>query len=116
MAYHDAGAGKIERESRLGGKALMEVADEVKNVIAKELKLPVEELTDDRLLADVGAESLDVIEIVFALEEKFNIDISLKMNQGGSASKQAETDLSNFATVGDICRSVQALVDAKAAQ
>ena len=38
------------------------------------------------------------------------------MNQGGSAGKQAETDLSNFATVGDICRSVKALVDAKAAQ
>jgi acyl carrier protein len=116
MAYHDAGGGKIERGSRLGGKALMEVADEVKNVIAKELKLPVEELTDDRLLADVGAESLDVIEIVFALEEKFNIDISLKMNQGSGAGKQAESDLSNFATVGDICRSVKALVDAKAAK
>jgi acyl carrier protein len=116
MAHHDAGMGKIERGSRLGGKAPMEVADQVKNVMAKELKLPVEELTDDRLLADVGAESLDVIEIIFALEEKFNIDISLKMNQGGSAGKRAETDLSNFATVGDVCRSVQALVNAKAAK
>ena len=94
----------------------MEVANEVKNVIAKELKLPVEELGDDRLLTDLGAESLDVIEIVFALEEKFNVDISLKMNQGGGAGKQGESDLSNFATVGDICRSVKALVDAKAAK
>jgi acyl carrier protein len=95
----------------------MEVADEVKNVIAKELKLPVGELSDDRLLADLGAESLDVIEIVFALEEKFNVDISLKMNEGGAgAAKQKESDLSAFATVGDICRSVKALVDAKAAK
>ena len=94
----------------------MEVADEVKSVIAKELKLPVEELGDDRLLADLGAESLDVIEIVFALEEKFNIDISLKMNQAGGAAKQGESDLSNFATVGDICRSVKTLVDAKASR
>jgi acyl carrier protein len=95
----------------------MEVADEVKAVIAKELKLPVEELSDDRKLADLGAESLDVIEIVFQLEEKFNIDISVKMAPGADAAKpQSEADLAAFATVGDICRAVKALVDAKASK
>ena len=96
----------------------MEVADEVKAVIAKELKIPVEELSDDRKLADLGAESLDVIEIVFNLEEKFNIDISVKSAPGGAgaAKPQSEADMAAFATVGDICSAVKALVDAKASK
>jgi acyl carrier protein len=94
----------------------MEVADEVKAVIAKELKLPAGELNDDTKLADLGAESLDVIEIVFQLEEKFNVDISVKMAPGGATGGQAEGDMSDFATVGDICRAVKALVDAKASK
>jgi acyl carrier protein len=94
----------------------MEVTDEVKAVIAKELKLPVEELGDERKLADLGAESLDVIEIVFQLEEKFNIDISVKMAPDGATGGQAGGGMSDFATVGDICRAVKALVDAKASK
>lgn len=94
----------------------MDVADDVKQVIAKELKISVEQLTDDTKLADLGAESLDVIEIVFNLEEKFNIDISVKTTAAPSdtAKVQGGTDLADFATVGDICRAVRALVDAKA--
>jgi acyl carrier protein len=95
----------------------MDVADEVKAVIAKELKITADQLDDDRKLADLGAESLDIIEIVFQLEEKFNIDISVKMAPtGADARTQSETDLSAFATVGDICRAVKALVDAKASK
>jgi acyl carrier protein len=94
----------------------MEVADEVKAVIAKELKLPAEELNDDTKLADLGAESLDVIEIVFQLEEKFNIDISVKMAPDSPNVQQTEGSMADFATVGDICRAVKALVDAKAAK
>jgi acyl carrier protein len=93
------------------------VADEVKVVVAKELKLPVEQLADDTKLEELGAESLDVIEIVFALEEKYDIDISLKFNQAATGGTRPEgQDLSAFATIGDICRAVQALVDAKAAK
>ena len=94
----------------------MSVADEVKVVIAKELKLPVEQLGDDTKLEELGAESFDAIEIVFALEEKYDIDISLKFNQpgGGGGKPEGQSDLSVFATIGDICRAVQALVDAKA--
>jgi len=96
----------------------MEVAGDIKQVIAKELKIPVERLGYDTKLGDLGAESLDVIEIVFALEEKFDIDISVKMGPEPAAGNAAAAanDLSAFTTVGDICRAVQALVDAKAAK
>lgn len=94
----------------------MEVADDVKQVIAKELKIPIEQLSDEVRLADLGAESLDVIEIVFNLEEKFNIDISMKTAAAPTpeANKaKAPTDLTDFQTVGDICRAVQSLVNAQ---
>jgi acyl carrier protein len=96
----------------------MEVADEVKAVIAKELKIPIEQLSDDRKLADLGAESLDVIEIVFELEEKFNIDITVKMTSTGADAGRLEdpAELSVYGTVGDICCMVKALVDAKASK
>jgi len=98
----------------------MQVSDDVKQVIAKELKLPVERLTDDTNLGDLGAESLDVIEIVFALEEKFDINITVKMGADPATANAANaspgTDLSALTTVGDICRAVQALVDAKASK
>ena len=45
------------------------------------LKIPIDRLNDDTRLEELGAESIDIIEIVFALEEKFDIDISLRMNQ-----------------------------------
>ncbi len=95
----------------------MNVADDVKQVIAKEMKLPVEQVDDDTKLSDLGAESLDIIEIVFSLEEKFDIDISTKTTVAPAADAgrtAGATDLADFATVGDICRAVQTLVDAKA--
>ena len=95
----------------------MDVADEVKLAISKELKIPIEQLGDDTKLEQLGAESLDMIEIVFALEEKFDIDISLKFDQAGAGTAvEGRSDLAAFATVGDICKAVQAMVDAKAAK
>jgi len=91
----------------------MDVSGEVMRTIAKELKLPPEQLRDDTRLADLGAQSLDVIEIVFALEETFDIDISIKSGAAPTSSVQGPANLSAFATVGDICRAVKALVDSK---
>lgn len=85
----------------------MDIAQEVKLVISKSLKIPAEQLTDDTKLEDLGAESLQIIEMVFDLEEKFDIDISLNPN--------AESR-SDFSTIGDVARAVQNLVETKAAR
>jgi acyl carrier protein len=56
---------------------------------------------------------------VFALEEKFDINITVKMGADpatANANASPGTDLSALTTVGDICRAVQALVDAKASK
>jgi acyl carrier protein len=89
---------------RVNGSYPVDVADEVKRVIAKALKIPAEQLTDETRLEDLGAESLDVIEMVFELEETFDITISLN----------PDPESRTFSTVGDVVRAVTALVEAKA--
>jgi acyl carrier protein len=86
----------------------MDILHEVKLVISKSLKIPVEQLTDETKLDALGAESLQIIEMVFDLEEKFDIDISL--------DPKAESRAENFGTIGDVIRAVQQLVAAKAAR
>jgi acyl carrier protein len=99
----------------------MDIDAEVKQVIAKTLKLPIERLADDARLEDLGAESLDVIEMVYDLEEKFDISISFKADSDdGTLRVEAETDGGDasefeFKTVGEIARAVKVLVDAKGA-
>ena len=44
---------------------VMEIIDEVRQIIAKALKVPVDKVTPEMRLDELGAESLDVIEIVF---------------------------------------------------
>jgi acyl carrier protein len=86
----------------------MDIAHQVKLVISKSLKIPIEQLTDETKLDDLGAESLQIIEMVFDLEEKFDIDISL--------NPKAESRLENFSTIGDVTRAVMELVETKAAR
>lgn len=94
----------------------MEVIDAVRSIISKSLKIPIERLTPDARLDELGAESLDVIEIVFNLEEKFDISIPFKADEGSRLTKpdksQEDADM-QFSTVGDIANMVRRLVEAK---
>ncbi len=91
----------------------MEIVDEVRQIIAKTLKIPVDNLKPDSRLDDIGAESLDVIEIVFELEEKFGISIPFQANEAAKAA--ASRRKLPFATIDDVAKAVKQLVDAKAA-
>ena len=55
----------------------MEVSqDKVKQIIADQLGVKKEEVTDSaRFVDDLGADSLDTVELVMALEEEFGIEI-----------------------------------------
>jgi acyl carrier protein len=99
------------------------IIDDVQSIIAQSLKLPVEKLTPETRLEELGAESLDVIEIVFALEEKFDIAIPLRADEATRLTKPdaggpAKPDQSGaqdvpFSTVGDVAEIVEKLVAAK---
>lgn len=54
----------------------MAVADKVKNIIADQLGVDVDEVTPDASFTDdLGADSLDIVELVMAFEEEFDIEI-----------------------------------------
>ena len=54
----------------------------VRQVICDRLDKKPEEVTlDARFIEDLGADSLDVVELMMALEEEFNIDIDDEANQ-----------------------------------
>ena len=50
--------------------------DRVKEIIAKELEVGVQQLAPEaKFIEDLGADSLDIVELVMALEEEFSLDI-----------------------------------------
>ena len=59
---------------------------------------------DDRL-ADLGLESLDALELVFDLEEKFEIEIPVNAN---------DAQIGGFEKVSDVVAAVQKIIDKKA--
>jgi acyl carrier protein len=52
------------------------VADKVKSIIVEQLGVDEDEVTPDAsFLEDLGADSLDTVELVMAFEEEFGIEI-----------------------------------------
>lgn len=52
------------------------VEDQVRGIIAEQLGLKVEEIKNDAsFVDDLGADSLDTVELVMALEEEFETEI-----------------------------------------
>jgi acyl carrier protein len=50
--------------------------DRVKEIIAKELEVELKQLTPEaKFIEDLGADSLDIVELVMALEEEFSLEI-----------------------------------------
>jgi len=50
---------------------------EIRTRIAQQLNIPVDNITaDSKLVDDLKADSLDIVELVTSLEEEYNIEIS----------------------------------------
>lgn len=55
---------------------IMEIYTQVKELVASELKVSLDEIKPDSdFTKDLNADSLDVVEFIMALEEKFDIKI-----------------------------------------
>ena len=73
----------------------MAVADRVIELISQQLNQPIEEITEEKeVVKDLGADSLDVVEMLMSLEEEFSITVP-------------EEDAVNIKTVGDIIKLIE---------
>ncbi len=78
----------------------MAVAEKVKSIIAEQLGVKIEEVKPEAsFIDDLGADSLDTVELIMALEEEFNIEIpdedAEKMTKVGDAIKYIEQKTGN---------------------
>lgn len=78
-----------------------EVEAKIREFIAKEGSVPVEQVLPTSTLKDLNLESLDAVQIIFAIEEHFQIYLPYD-----------NIDVDNQ-TVADLVKTVQGLVEAK---
>jgi acyl carrier protein len=71
--------------------------DEVLDIVAQKAMLDRSKLTPDASLADLQVSSLDMVEIIFELEDKFGIQLPFNAN----------TNADDFKTVGDVIALVE---------
>ncbi len=73
----------------------MALFDEVKEVVVEQLSVNADEVKEEsKFVEDLGADSLDVVELVMALEEKFDIEIP-------------DEDAEKIATVSDAIKFIE---------
>ncbi len=73
----------------------MSILEKVKDVVVEQLDVNIDEVKEEsKFVEDLGADSLDVVELVMALEEKFDIEIpddaAEKISTVGDAVKYIE--------------------------
>ena len=81
--------------------------DEIIEIIAKQMSLEPDQVTPESTMESLSIESLDLVEIIFAIEEKFDIAVPYNANDPSATG----TDMD---TVGDVIEAVGKLVEEKA--
>lgn len=70
--------------------------EKIKGIIAEQLGLDASEITmESSFVDDLGADSLDIVELIMALEEEFDIEFP-------------DEDAERVATVGDVVNYIKA--------
>ena len=72
------------------------ILEKLKEIVAEQLEIEAESITaDTRLNEDLNADSLDVVEILMALEDEFGVDIH-------------DEEIEKMKTIGDVVNFIQA--------
>jgi acyl carrier protein len=75
----------------------MALLDDVKAIVVEQLNVHEDEVKEgSRFVEDLNADSLDVVELVMALEEKFDVEIP-------------DEDAEKIKTVGDVVKYIENL-------
>lgn len=75
----------------------MSVQEKVKQIIADQLEIDIESLTLETTFEEIDADSLDIVELVMALEEEFELEIS-------------DDEIENIKSVGDVVKYIESKV------
>ncbi len=81
----------------------VDITEEILGVIAETRRIPRENITLDSRFEELGLDSMDAVNILFALEEKFDITIP-------------DEDAKKIRSIREMVDGVQRIVDAKAVQ
>jgi acyl carrier protein len=79
---------------------MVSVESDIFKIIAEKAAVEGEKVINGASLEELEIESLDVVEIIFAIEEKFDIHVPFNAN---------DQDL-EFDTVGDVVKAVENLI------
>ncbi len=79
------------------------IESDVLDIIAKQAKVERALMTRKTSLAELNIQSLDLVEIIFALEDKFDIEVPYNANDPGSAGV-------SFQNVGDVIDGIAKLI------
>lgn len=75
------------------------VFDKIKKIIADQLGIEPDEITlESSFIDDLGADSLDIVELIMALEEEFDIEIP-------------DEDAEKVTCVGDVVEYIKAHIE-----
>jgi len=78
-----------------GGLVIMDILDMIKEILAKQLKVDADTIDEDtNIVEDLGADSLDVVEMLMTIEEEYGVVVP-------------DEAVAGFATVGDVARYVE---------
>jgi len=81
---------------------MSETADRVKQIIADQLMVELEEVTDEAaFVEDLGADSLDTVELIMEFEDEFGVEIS-------------DEDAEKISTVGEAVAYLEKLLEERA--
>lgn len=73
------------------------IFERIKEMIVEELNVPEEKITlEARLAEDLGADSIDAVELIMNIEDEFDVQVS-------------DEDAQGIKTVGDLVKYVEAL-------
>lgn len=81
---------------------MSEIEQKVKNIIVEQLGVDEDEVTlDASFTDDLGADSLDIVELVMALEEEFSIEIPDEEAENIGRVREAVTYIEKHAGTGN---------------
>lgn len=74
---------------------IMDILQVIKEILAKQLKVDVDTIDENtNIVADLGADSLDVVEMLMTIEEEYDVVVPDEV-------------VTTFVTIGDVARYVE---------